>query len=537
MVRQKIGQYLIVERVGNGGMGSVYRAIDETLGRDVALKILDTTVADSAARLRAEAAALARLSHPGIATVYELVEDDDRLVMVMELVRGQTLQQILDEVGVFSPRRAAELCMQALAALSHAHAAGVVHRDLKPGNLMLTETGSIKIMDFGIARLEGAINLTNVGQMLGTPAYMAPEQVLGHPVDSRADLYAMGVVFFRLITAAFPFNGENPFDMAQAQVKDSPTRASDVRPDLPAWVDDVVERAMAKAPAQRFQSAMEFHEAFARAIGEASQATPIATPALERTEVMARPNFSSAPSAAAQAGAATAPERSHTASLAIAVAVAVVAGAVWMLAPVGAGTSEAKIDPPIVADLAEQKPGNAPTILPMSATVDTGAPTPKSTPDAAKAAATSSRANTTPLPPAVSSKPVLPPASFKNVKLLTVTGSRTTAFDAALHFAETEVSVQSPDTKVGATALPYPQIAKATYVHARDPHWDPLLSAPTGKIDVPGILGRSRHWLVLQSRDAYMILRLDGDDRLDVLKAFEERTGMVVARPVVKKPD
>ena len=112
-------------------MGSVYRGVDETLGRDVALKILDTTIADSAARLRAEAAALARLTHPGIATIYELVEDDDRLVMVMELVRGQTLQQILDEVGVFSPRRAADLCMQALATLAYAHAAGVVHRDLE----------------------------------------------------------------------------------------------------------------------------------------------------------------------------------------------------------------------------------------------------------------------------------------------------------------------------------------------------------------------------------------------------------------------
>jgi len=540
MVRKKIGQYLVIERLGNGGMGSVYRGVDETLGREVALKILNTAVADSAARLRAEASALARLSHPGIATVYELLEDDDRLVMVMELVRGQTLQYILDEVGVFSPRRAAELCMQALAALSHAHAAGVVHRDLKPGNLMITETGSIKIMDFGIARLEGAVNLTNVGQMLGTPAYMAPEQVLGHPVDARADLYAMGVVFFRLITAAFPFRGENPFDMAQAQVKDAPAKASDMRPDLPAWTDEVVARAMAKAPAQRFQSAMEFHEAFARAIGEApSQVTPIAVPVLERTEVMERPDFSQPPSAAPQAIVTKAPKSSHTAS-AIAVAVAVLAGAVWMLAPFGAGAADAQDDPASVASLPEVKPDSAPTTVPMSATVDSGvAPAPTLTPDASKAAATSSRAKPTPPPAAGSAppKPVLPPVSFKSVKLLTVNGARSTASDAALLFDEAEISVQSADKKVGATALPYPQIAKATYVHARDPHWDPLLSAPAGKIDVPGILGRSRHWLVLQSKDAYVILRLDGDDRLNVLKAFEERTGIVVERPVVKKPN
>jgi len=539
MIRQKIGQYLVVERLGNGGMGSVYRGVDETLGREVALKILDTTIADSAARLRAEASALARLSHPGIATVYELLEDDDRLVMVMELVRGQTLQSILDEVGVFSPRRAAELCMQALAALSHAHAAGVVHRDLKPGNLMITESGSIKIMDFGIARLEGAINLTNVGQMLGTPAYMAPEQVLGHPVDGRADLYAMGVVFFRLVTAAFPFRGENPFDMAQSQVTDAPAKASDMRPDLPAWADDIVARAMAKAPARRFQSAMEFHEAFARAIGEVpSQVTPIAVPALERTEVMARPDFSQPPSTLPEPIATSAPRRSHRAALTIATAAVVLAGAAWMLGPFGAASSDAQDNPPIVADLAEEKPGGAPTTTPISATVEiggAGAPTPSPAPDTAKAAAASSGAKSTPLPAVgAPAKPVLPPASFKNVKLLTVNGSRSTASDAILHFSDAEISVQSSDAKIEATALGYPQIAKATYVRARDPQWDPLFSAPAGKIDVPGILGRSRHWLVLQSKDAYVILRLDGEDRLDVLKAFEERTGIIVERPVVK---
>ena len=116
------------------------------------------------------------------------------------------------------------------------------------------------------------------------------------------------------------------------------------------------------------------------------------------------------------------------------------------------------------------------------------------------------------------------------MKLLTVSGARTTASDAALLFSEAEISVQSSDAKIEATALPYPQIAKATYVHARDPKWDPLLSGPSGRIDVPGILGRARHWLVVQSKDAYVILRLDGDDRLDVLKALEDRTGIAVER-------
>jgi eukaryotic-like serine/threonine-protein kinase len=538
MARQKIGQYLVVERLGNGGMSSVYRAVDETLGRDVALKILDTTIADSAARLRAEASALARLSHPGIATVYELLEDDDRLVMVMELVRGQTLQYILDEVGVFSPRRAAELCMQALAALAHAHAAGVVHRDLKPGNLMITENGSIKIMDFGIARLEGAINLTNVGQMLGTPAYMAPEQVLGHPVDLRADLYAMGVVFFRLLTAAFPFKGENPFDMAQAQVKETPLKPSELRADLPMWADDIITRSLAKAPGQRFQSAVEFHEALARAIAEAPLPGASVTPAMERTEVMQRPDFSQRP-ASPQSVVASAHGRSRIPRLAVAAVATVLSGAIWMFGPFGAATPGASNDPSGKGSTLDAKPAAEPTAVPAPSSSDAGgAPAPTPAPQPVKTGATSSRGETSTVPAAANAaKPVLPPASFKNVKVLAVNGSRTTAADAALHFSEAEISVRSSDTKLGVTALFYPEIAKATYVHARDPQWDPLLSGPAGKIDVPGILRRARHWLVLQSRDAYVILRLDGEDRLDVLKAFEDRTGLVVERPIVRKPD
>jgi serine/threonine-protein kinase len=343
LIGRKFGQYRVVERLGRGAMGSVYRATDEMLGRDVALKILDTTMEGATARFRVEAAALARLSHPGIAAVHELVEDDGHLVMAMEFVRGQTLQQILEHVGVFSPRRAADLCMQALAALEHAHAAGVVHRDLKPGNLMLTESGSIKIMDFGIARLEGTVFLTSAGAMLGTPAYMSPEQVLGHPVDLRADLYAIGVVLFRLVTGELPLKADTPFDMAQAQVNDAPLRASEVRPDLPEWVDTILSRALQKKPADRFQLAMEFHEALARATAD----TPAAgvTPAVESTERMVRPDFG--PPAVA-----VAPDKSPKAdevkvartrlspAWLSAGAAAALAGAVWLSAASGLAPSE-----------------------------------------------------------------------------------------------------------------------------------------------------------------------------------------------------
>jgi eukaryotic-like serine/threonine-protein kinase len=268
MVGQNIGKYRVLDRVGRGGMGTVYRAIDETLHRDVAIKVLNAELNDPevARRFRAEAITVARLSHPGIATIYELFQNDGQWLMVMEFVQGETLERLVERSGVLAPERAAELCMQSLAALAHAHSMGVVHRDLKPANIMVTESGTVKIMDFGIARVTGTEHLTNVGFMMGTPAYMAPEQVLGHDIDARADLYAMGVVFYRLLTAQLPFKGETPFAMAQAQVNSPPTPIGTLRHDLPPWVDEIMNRSLAKKPDDRFQSAAEFHEGLARSL-------------------------------------------------------------------------------------------------------------------------------------------------------------------------------------------------------------------------------------------------------------------------------
>lgn len=545
MIRQKIGQYRVLERLGAGGMGRVYRAVDETLGRDVALKVLDTLLEESTARLRAEAAALARLSHPGIATVYELVENETHLVMVMELVRGQTLQQIVDHVGVFSPRRAAELCMQALAALEHAHHAGVVHRDLKPGNLMLTDAGLVKVMDFGIARLEGSVNLTGAGAMLGTPAYMAPEQVLGHPVDARADLYAMGVVFFRLVTAGLPFKGETPFDMAQSQVKDEPAKARDLRAELPPWVDDILTRALAKKPVDRFQSAVELYEAFARAVADTPPQPVVAAP-VEATEVMARPNLS-------QTAAATDPDVRSIATIEIEPMQEVHAprgrGTLWGAASVAAilvvslwifdPFSPASPDAASTADRAIAGTTPQSDSVPASSGVEAGVSGAGPKAGAAEPAAATRVANLAAVQPTMTSppsaaessvRPVLPTASFNDVKLLAVNGSRAVASDVRVHFANAEVSVESSNGKAKPTVLTYRGITKATYAHEKDPKWDPALNGPAGKINLPGILGRARHWLVLQGADSYLILRLDGDDRLEVMKAFEERARIVIER-------
>ena len=544
MIRQKIGQYRVLEPLGAGGMGRVYRAVDETLGRDVALKVLDTSMEDSTARLRAEAAALARLSHPGIATVYELVENDTHLVMVMELVRGQTLQQIVEHVGVFSPRRAAELCMQTLEALEHAHASGVVHRDLKPGNLMLTDNGQIKVMDFGIARLEGSVNLTGAGAMLGTPAYMAPEQVLGHPVDARADLYAMGVVFFRLITAGLPFKGETPFDMAQSQVRDAPAKARDLRADLPLWVDDILTRALAKKPVDRFQSAVELHETFARAIADVPPRPVVAAPA-EATEVMARPDFSE-PAVVVDSderalatiemttiGGVHAPRRRGALWVVAGVAGSLVV-ALWLFdtfnsqSPDAASTALASAEPTSQADSVAPPPV-AETGVKESQPKAGAAESPLTTKVADLARVRPATASA-PAPAESSARPTLPMASFSDVKLLAVNGSRAATSDVRVHFSNEEISVEAPNGKAAPAVLSYRGITKATYTHEKDPKWDPALSGPAGKINVPGILGRARHWLVLQGPDNYLILRLDGDDRLAVMKAFEERARIAIDR-------
>jgi serine/threonine-protein kinase len=268
MVGQNIGKYRVLDRVGRGGMGTVYRAIDETLHREVAIKVLNAELNDPevAKRFRAEAITVARLSHPGIATIYELFQHEGQWLMVMEFVRGETLEGMVSRLGALPPDRAADLCMQSLAALAHAHSMGVVHRDLKPANIMVTESGAVKIMDFGIARVAGTEHLTNAGFMMGTPAYMAPEQVMGQEIDARADVYAMGVVFYRLVTAQLPFKGDTPFAMAQAQVNSPPTPVRTVRADLPSWVDDVMNRSLAKKPDDRFPSAVAFHEGFARCL-------------------------------------------------------------------------------------------------------------------------------------------------------------------------------------------------------------------------------------------------------------------------------
>jgi serine/threonine protein kinase len=304
MVGSLVGQYRIVEQVGRGSAGTVYKAIDESLNRAVAIKILNPDLAgtESIRRFRTEATALARLNHPAVTAIYELFRSNAELFMVMEFVRGETLEQLSERLGPLPVDRAASVIDQVLGAVGHAHGAGIVHRDIKPANVMLTVAGAVKIMDFGVARVRGAEQAAAEDCMVGTPAYMAPEQVLGGAVDGRADLYSIGIIFYRLLTGALPFTGKTPIEVLQKQMTEAPGPLGQRRHDLPEWCDTILQRALAKSPDHRFQTAEEFRAVLADTAGLAPRSelardlirseedTPetLASVALQRAETWVR---------------------------------------------------------------------------------------------------------------------------------------------------------------------------------------------------------------------------------------------------------
>jgi len=259
MIGQVVGNYRIVDRLGDGGMGSVYRAVDSMLDREVAIKVLRPELARQTSlveRFRQEAIALARLSHPNIAMLHGLEQHGDQLLMIMEYVRGDTLETIVQRSGRLAWSRACELCISVLQALDHAHDKGVVHRDIKPANIMLSSTGMVKVMDFGIARLMGRNRQTQFGHAVGTPMYMSPEQLRGHEVDGRTDLYAVAAVLFELVTGRMAFEADSDYALMMKQLNDPPPPPSSIVPDVPSALDAIVTKAMSKSPDDRHANAM-----------------------------------------------------------------------------------------------------------------------------------------------------------------------------------------------------------------------------------------------------------------------------------------
>ncbi|MGO4814440.1 protein kinase [Cupriavidus sp. 2MCAB6] len=269
MSARQIGHYEIRTLLGRGGIGEVYGAFDTELERDVAIKTLRPELSLDKAfleRFRAEATSLAKLNHPNITTLYALFKDADTLCMVMELVHGHTLETVLQRIGQFTVRDSLAVIIQAIMGLRYAHKMGVIHRDIKPSNLMLTDSGTLKIMDFGIARIQGSQRLTQQGDIVGTLAYASPEQLRGHEGDGRSDLYGLATVLYELISGRLPFNATSDYELIRAQVETLPPPLASLCRDLDPGVERALMRALAKAPEERFDSV----EDFGRALGAAS---------------------------------------------------------------------------------------------------------------------------------------------------------------------------------------------------------------------------------------------------------------------------
>ena len=255
------GRYEVQELVGTGGMSSVYRAHDRLLERDVAIKVLHeqfTADGEYVERFRREARAVAQLSHPNIVTVIDRGEQDDRQFIVFEYVDGENLKALIDREGPLPEREAIELALQVARALGFAHEEGLVHRDVKPQNVLLNDGRQAKVTDFGIARsLDVHGGLTQTGTVMGTSDYIAPEQARGSRVDAQSDIYSLGTVLYELLTGEVPFAGDNFVAVAMQHINQPPPSVRERRPELSPCVDEVVRRAMAKEPRDRFRSMEE----------------------------------------------------------------------------------------------------------------------------------------------------------------------------------------------------------------------------------------------------------------------------------------
>lgn len=265
MIGQIIGNiYQIVDKLGEGGMGSVYKGLDLNLQRPVAIKVLRPDLANNPAlveRFHSEAITLAKLNHPNIATLYSFIPQDNQFFMIMEFVAGETLDKIISR-GAINYQEAIPLFCQALEGIGQAHRAGIIHRDIKPANLMvMTEDfgeKKVKVMDFGIARILGTNRLTSPGGLVGTLHYMSPEQIKGQDIDTRSDIYALGIVLYEMLTGKLPFDANSEYALLDMHVKQPPPLLHLVKPDIPLLIEDVVLKAMAKSPNERFQTVGEF---------------------------------------------------------------------------------------------------------------------------------------------------------------------------------------------------------------------------------------------------------------------------------------
>jgi len=277
-MRQQVGRYMVGKRLGRGGMASVFEAHDPEIDRVIALKFLHPEYCtDDAYRARfvREARAAGKLSHPNIVTIYDVGEIEGRPFIAMELVQGEPLNELIKRKGVLAQRDVLEIALQLARALDYAHGKGLVHRDIKPANIMqLTDAHNIKVMDFGIAHFESAdLDVTRVGDVLGTPQYMSPEQALGQPVDGRSDLFSVGIVLYYLLSGQVPFQDHSMVALGIKIANEPPMPLEQLRPDIDLPVRRIVMRCLEKDPAERFQSGSELAAAIQDFLEELSEQT------------------------------------------------------------------------------------------------------------------------------------------------------------------------------------------------------------------------------------------------------------------------
>jgi len=243
-----VGNYKIIDKIGEGGMGAVFKGVDLMLEREVAIKMLRPELArqpNVVERFRTEAVTLAKLNHPNVATLHSFFRQGDNFFMVMEFVRGETLDNVIRARGAMRCDQAVEFFCMALEGIDHAHKMGIIHRDIKPANMMLTETGSIKVMDFGIARVLGTDRLTKTGHLIGTVEYMSPEQVRGEETDARSDIYSLGILLYEMLTGRVPFNSTSEYELMRCQIENAPAPPRTFAPHIPLAVEQAIMRSLA----------------------------------------------------------------------------------------------------------------------------------------------------------------------------------------------------------------------------------------------------------------------------------------------------
>lgn len=258
---ERIDNYKIVEKIGEGGMGEVYKGIDTMLEREVAIKMLRPELSrreDIVERFRSEAIALGRLNHSHIATVYNFGRVDDQYYMAMEFVPGETLDSIIQQHGHLPWRDAVQYAIQALEGLAHAHQSNVIHRDIKPANIIVNGQNTLKLLDFGIARILQTARLTRTKHSIGTPGYMSPEQHQSKEVDARSDIYAVGTVLYEMLTGQSPFQHDTEYGLIKAVIEDKPKSLRSIDKSIPAPLEKLVLKALEKKPERRFTDAQEF---------------------------------------------------------------------------------------------------------------------------------------------------------------------------------------------------------------------------------------------------------------------------------------